>query len=97
MNQKKPSVKDKILFFWNTEREHDINKTNGHYPHEAEIITITSEDENYYYGDEATVEIAKQNGQGIDNKFCKVDSINNLWIQIDNTDIVKLENKYTIK
>ena len=49
MNQKKPSVKDKILFFWNTEREHDISKTNGHYPHEAEIITITSEDEDYYY------------------------------------------------
>ena len=45
----KPKIKDKVLFFWNLEGESDIGKTNGHYPYEAEIVEISSEDDEYYY------------------------------------------------
>ena len=85
----KPKIKDKILFFWNLEGETDISKTNGHYPYESEIITITSEDDEYYYSDEMSVEIMKK---GFD--FHKINGINNLWIQINKEDMEVLEKKW---
>ena len=85
----KPKIKDKILFFWNLEGESDISKTNGHYPYESEIVTITSEDDEYYYSDEMSVEIMKK---GFD--FHKVNGINNLWIQINKEDMEVLEKKW---
>ena len=85
----KPKIKDKILFFWNLEGESDISKTNGHYPYESEIVTITSEDDEYYYSDEMSVEIMKK---GFD--FHKINGINNLWIQINKEDMEVLEKKW---
>jgi|TARA_Y100000289_G_scaffold52130_1_gene53508 phage-related tail protein len=85
----KPKIKDKILFFWNLEGETDISKTNGHYPYESEIVTITSEDDEYYYSDEMSVEIMKK---GFD--FHKINGINNLWIQINKEDMEVLEKKW---
>ena len=85
----KPKIKDKILFFWNLEGESDISKTNGHYPYESEIVTITSEDNEYYYSDEMSVEIMKK---GFD--FHKINGINNLWIQINKEDMEVLEKKW---
>jgi len=89
VNQIKPKIKDKMLIFWNLEGESDIGKTNGHYPYESEIITITSEDDEYYYSDEMSVEIMKK---GFD--FHKINGINNLWIQINKEDMEVLEKKW---
>ena len=80
----KPKIKDKILIFWNLEGESDIGKTNGHYPHESEIITITSEDDEYYYDSNSSVEVLKSN-----NEFYEVKDMPNLWIQF-NKDWIKL-------
>tara|TARA_R100001509_G_C4747625_1_gene175256 strand:+ start:315 stop:584 length:270 start_codon:yes stop_codon:yes gene_type:complete len=85
----KPKIKDKILFFWNLEGESDIGKTNGHYPYESEIVEISSEDDEYYYSDKASVEIMKK---GFD--FHKINGINNLWIQINKEDMEVLEKKW---
>ena len=85
----KPKIKDKILFFWNLEGESDIGKTNGHYPYEGEIVEISSEDDEYYYSDKASVEIMKK---GFD--FHKIKGINNLWIQINKNDMEVLEKKW---
>ena len=85
----KPKIKDKILFFWNLEGESDISKTNGHYPYESEIVQINSEDDEYYYSDEMSVEIMKK---GFD--FHKINGINNLWIQINKEDMEVLEKKW---
>tara|TARA_Y100000361_G_C10970740_1_gene243819 strand:- start:72 stop:452 length:381 start_codon:yes stop_codon:yes gene_type:complete len=93
----KPKINDKILFFWNTEGETDINKTNGHYPYEAEIITISAEDEDYYYDDNATVEIAKTDGDKKPYLFCKVEGVDNLWLQTDNQELQTLSNKYVVQ
>ena len=80
----KPKIKDKILIFWNLEGESDIGKTNGHYPYESEIITITSEDDEYYYDSNSSVEVLKDN-----NEFYEVKDMPNLWIQF-NKDWIKL-------
>ena len=82
----KPKIKDKVLFFWNLEGELDINKTNGHYPYESEIATITSEDDEYYYCNKLSVEIYKKG-----NKFHKVNGIDNLWVQLNKKDIRVLQ------
>ena len=83
----KPKIKDKILIFWNLEGESDIGKTNGHYPYESEIITITSEDDEYYYDSNSSVEVLKDN-----NEFYEVKDMPNLWIQL-NKDCIKLLQK----
>ncbi len=83
----KPKIKDKILIFWNLEGEPDISKTNGHYPNESEIVTITSEDDEYYYDSNSSVEVLKSN-----NEFYKVKDMPNLWIQL-NKDWIKLLQK----
>ena len=83
----KPKIKDKILIFWNLEGEPDIGKTNGHYPNEAEIVTITSEDDEYYYDSNSSVEVLKDN-----NEFYEVKDMTNLWIQL-NKDWIKLLQK----
>jgi len=83
----KPKIKDKILIFWNLEGEPDIGKTNGHYPNEAEIVTITSEDDEYYYDSNSSVEVLKDN-----NEFYEVKDMPNLWIQL-NKDWIKLLQK----
>ena len=80
----KPKIKDKILIFWNLDGESDIGKTNGHYPYESEIITITSEDNKYYYDSNSSVEVLKSN-----NEFYEVKDMPNLWIQF-NKDWIKL-------
>ena len=80
----KPKIKDKILIFWNLEGESDIGKTNGHYPYESEIITITSEDDEYYYDYNSSVEVLKDRFE-----FYHVKGIPNLWIQL-NKDWIKL-------
>ena len=80
----KPKIKDKILIFWNLDGEYDINKTNGHYPYESEIITITSEDDEYYYDYNSSVEVLKDRFE-----FYQVKGIPNLWIQL-NKDWIKL-------
>ena len=85
----KPKLKDKVLFFWNLEGESDIGKTNGHYPYEAEIVEISSEDDEYYYSDKASVEIIKEGFN-----FHKINGINNLWIQINKKDMEVLEKKW---
>ena len=79
----KPKIKDKILIFWNLEGESDIGKTNGHYPYESEIITITSEDDEYYYDNDSSVEVLKDKFE-----FYQIKGIPNIWIQL---------NKYWIK
>jgi len=80
----KPKLKDKILIFWNLEGESDISKTNGHYPYESEIITITSEDDEYYYDSNSSVEVLKD-----EFEFYQVKGIPNFWIQL-NKDWIKL-------
>ena len=80
----KPKIKDRILIFWNLEGESDIGKTNGHYPYASEIITITSEDDEYYYDSNSSVEVLKGN-----NEFYEVKDMPNLWIQF-NKDWIKL-------
>ena len=67
----KPKIKDKILIFWNLEGESDI-------------ITITSEDDEYYYDSNSSVEVLKDN-----NEFYEVKDMPNLWIQF-NKDWIKL-------
>ena len=73
----KPKIKDKILIFWNLEGESDIGKTNGHYPYESEIITITSEDDEYYYDSNSSVEVLKDN-----NEFYEVKKVLKLLVSI---------------
>lgn len=51
-------IGDKILIIWNTEGLPQ-DQANGHYPNEAEIITIDRIDDEFYYDDNTFVEIEK--------------------------------------
>ena len=88
-DQTKPKIKDKILIFWNLEGESDIGKTNGHYPYESEIITITSEDNKYYYDSNSSVEVLKDGFE-----FYEVKGMPNLWIQLNKNWIKSLERSF---
>ena len=47
---------DKIVIIWNTEGLPQ-DEANGHYPNEAEVITINRIDEGFYYDNKLAVEV----------------------------------------